>query len=128
MNRNKLDTHDKILLVVLVIALVALIYSIISAIPVYAEIICSCYMWGGITPYCAHFNCPCGCLEPSNGYPPGCSYNLEGIYYRLDKLYDLMHVAVENIITLQFWQVGLLSFSAGVLVMLVVAVVWGRLS
>ena len=52
----------------------------------------------------------------------------EGLYYRLDKIYDLIYEVAEKLLTIQVWQVGLLSFSMGISLITIIAVIWGRLT
>ena len=59
--------------------------------------------------------------------PPTNNYN-DSLYYKLSVIHDLIYEAAINIQTMQIWQIGLLSFTAGILTVLVIAVIWGRLS
>ena len=51
-----------------------------------------------------------------------------GIYARLDRIHDIIYESSANTLSLQYWQVGLLSFSAGIKIVLIFAFLWGRLS
>jgi len=60
-------------------------------------------------------------LDPSDN-----AVDLTGIYTRLDNMHLFLYEVAENKVRLHFWQLAFSSFSAGVLVVLLFATIWGR--
>ena len=54
--------------------------------------------------------------------------DLDGLYTRLYELYNLIYQLAENSLTISLWQLSMLSFSTGITLILIIAIVWGRSS
>jgi len=52
----------------------------------------------------------------------------QNLYEQFNRLHDLIHEVSERMLTLKYWQVGLTSFTAGITLVLIIAIVWGRSS
>lgn len=66
--------------------------------------------------------------EPHPITSPPIIIDLHGLYYRLDRLHDLLKETAHTITPTLVWQLGLQGFTAGIALVLVIAMIWSRLT